>query len=514
MRRPSWSVIAVFSVIALMLGFVEARDAFPDPDSFYHAKMALEIRDHGFIDAFPWLQETVMRDEYVNAHWLYHILLIPFVTVFDPLVGIKVAAVIFGLSAFYALYCLLRSIGSPYPEWLTLVGALSFDFFQRMSLPKAGSLSVALLMIAVWAMLNRRPKTLFGIGVAYVWLYHGWPVALAAFGCLVLGDLVARQLVPSGKPSMRSLLMEWSKSAGALSAGLLAGMVVNPYFPQNIVFTVVDILKIAVIGNVDIPVGTEWYPIAWITMFQNEVLVLAVFGLAMVAFIPAGASKSFQLSRERVRTTFALLFLSALFGAFTFRSIRYMEYFVPFFLLTAGSLLAITKPFLRQEVEPWIRNLIGRSPVRAIATVVFIAFAALSLALGSVEYSYAKTGYFSASQYEGSARWLKRYLPRHEIVFNALWDSSLAYFYLDDSHYYLLGLDPRFMYDADPDRYQAWFDLQSGKDTDVGKIKSIFHASAVLVDRRLKGDFVKNLEASGQFQKTYEDEWTKIYIPR
>ncbi len=514
MRLPRRSVIFVFVVIALMLSFVEARPAMPDPDSFYHAKMALTIRDQGFIRSFPWLQETVMRDEYVNAHWLYHVLLIPFVTAFDPLVGIKVSAVLFGLAAFYALYRLLRSVGSPYPEWLTLVGALSFDFLQRMSLPKAGSLSVAILIFAVWAMLNRRFRTLFVIAVLYVWLYHGWPVLLAAFACLVLGDIVSRQLAPSDKPPFSAQLGEWVKTAGAMAAGLVVGMVVNPYFPTNVAFTVVDILKIAVIGKVDIPVGTEWYPIAWTTMFQNEILALATFGLALVAFIPAGASKAFHLSRERVRSTFALLFLAALFAAFTFRSIRYMEYFVPFLLLTTGSIFAIVKPFLRQEVEPWLLHVWRTTPRLAAATIAFLSLAVASLALGSVDYSYAKTGYFSASQYEGSARWLKRYLPRNEIVFNALWDSSLAYFYLDDSHYFLVGLDPRFMYDNDKDRYQAWFDLQSGKDADVSKIETFFHASAVLVDRRLKGDFVKNLEASGQFEKTYEDEWTKIYIPR
>jgi len=497
-----------------MLAFIEARPAFPDPDSFYHAKMALEIRDHGFIHAFPWLQETVMRDRYVDAHWLYHVLLIPFVTIFDPLVGMKVSAALFGLVAFYALYRFLRSIDSPYPEWLTLVAALSFDFLQRMSMPKAGSLSIALLMLGVWAMLKSRTRVLFAIAVLFVWLYHGWPVLVAAFVCFACGDLVARRLVPSKPPSplKGEGRGEVYALATALFLGLLAGTIANPYFPDSLTFIALDIVKIAIAGGAHIPVGSEWSPVSWFVMFQNDILAFCAFGLSVLLLVLSGATRAFKLTGDKARNVFVPLLLSSIFAAFAVRSARYLEYVIPFLILTTGAILSVAEPFLRQEIVRFQAVANGRKKSFVILAVV-ISLSVGCLAAGSVSYAQGRKGFFSASQYEGSAAWLKQNLAEGAIVFNAPWDMSLIYFYLDDQRYFLVGLDPRFMYDADKERYQAWFDLQSGMDADISKVGAVFHASAILVDKRLKGDFAKNIAASDLYEMAYEDEWIQIYVP-
>ena len=117
--------ILVFAAIAAMLIVIEARPQFPDPDSFYHAKMALIVRDQGFIHQLPWLQYTVLATDYVDYHLGYHLLLVPFVTLFDPLVGMKVSAGLFGLIAFYALYRFLKWMKAPHPEILVGLAVLS-----------------------------------------------------------------------------------------------------------------------------------------------------------------------------------------------------------------------------------------------------------------------------------------------------------------------------------------------------------------------------------------------------
>lgn len=506
MQRPKWSVILVFLAVATLLAFIRLQPSFPDPDSFYHAKLALMIRDGGFPHAFPWLQETVLRDEFVDAHWLYHVILIPFVTVFDPMIGMRVSSVLFGTLAFYALYRFLKSVGSPYPEWLTLVAALSFDFLQRMSMPKAGALAVAMILFAAWAMLRARPRTVFFAAVAFVWLYHGWPVLLVAFACLVAGDLVARRLVPTADT------FPYAKTGIALVLGLIAGNVVNPYFPTNVAFAVTDIFNIAITGGADIPVGSEWYPQPWLTMFQNDMLAFCLLGLSVFLLVPAGASRLFDLTFAKARTVFFFLFLMSVFAGFTFRSVRFMEYLIPFLLLTAGVLLTVVGPFIKKEAGAF-DAVVKNPPATLKALLIVVCLALGSFATRGVSYAVSETGYFSASQYQGSATWLRENLVPGAIVFNQAWDSSLMYFYLDDSHYFLVGLDPRFAYDADKDRYQTWFDLQDGKDADMSKIETVFHASAVLVDLRIKTDFTKNLDASGLYEKKYEDEWTQVYLP-
>lgn len=514
MRRPSWSTIFVFAVIAVLLVVINARPAFPDPDSFYHAKMALMIRDHGFIHQFPWLQETVLRDNYVDPHLLYHVILIPFVTLFDPLVGMKVSAVLFGMLAFFALYRFLRSVESPYPEWLTLAAAFSFDFLHRMSLPRAPSLSVVLLIVGVWALLKSRHKTVFAVAVAFVWYYHGWPVFFAALLCFLAADLLARKLFPGHGGAGTG------KTALALVLGLVVGHVANPYFPSNVSFSVLDIFKIGVAGGPDISVGAEWSRPEWIPFVLSNVPVVTAFLASVALFLSARRAKALGLTAANARAALATVFLALFFFAFTLKSVRYVEYLIPFVLIATGAILATMGPFLSRQVAQLkadagrLRWLVRyKSQAVVVASVIGLVSVAV---VGAREIRYSTHGkdVFSEAHYLGSASWMERNLEPGAIVFNAQWDSSTIYFYLDDARYQLVGLDPRFMYDASKERYQTWFDLSNGLDPDVAKVQSVFHASAVLIDRSHPWKIVGNLESSGLYDKAYEDAWTQIYVPK
>lgn len=514
MRRPSWSVIAIFSVIAVMIAAINARPAFPDPDSFYHAKMALIIRDQGFIHEFPWMQETALREEYVDPHLLYHVILIPFVTIFDPLVGMKVSAAVFGLLAFYALYRFLRSMEAPYPEWIVLASAFSFDFLHRMSLPRAPSLSVAMLILAIWAMTRGRWKTLFAVTTAFVWLYYGWAVIVAAYGCVAAGALIARfrRAEEPGFPIF--------KLGFALVAGIAVGLVVNPYFPENVLFSYESILNFGVKGTTSISVGAEWSAPNWpLMLFWNFPVIQTM--LVSVAMLWLARKKGeIDTAPRKVRTALAMSLLMAFFLFFALRSIRYTEYLIPFVAIAAGSLLALVGPFLARETKRLRHDLAGalvrirKHPRIAACALLAIAMLFPLITIRGINYSAKKDGVFTKARYEGSAEWVRANVPPGATVFNNLWDSSMIYFYLDDSHYYLIGLDPRFMHDKSAERYQDWMSLIMGGNPDVERVVSEFNASAVWIDRRVDGAFVANLDASPSFEKAYEDEWAIVFVPK
>ncbi len=514
MRRPSWSTIFVFAVIAIMLIAINARPAFPDPDSFYHAKMALMIRDHGFIHQFPWLQETVLRDNYVDPHLLYHVVLIPFVTIFDPLVGMKVSAVVFGLLAFFALYRLLRDMKSPHPEWITLAAAFSFDFLHRMSMPRAPSLSVAMLVLAVWAMYRGRWKTLFAVTVGFVWLYHGWAVIVAAYGCVAAGALVAKF-----RGQADAEFPVW-KLGLAVAAGIAVGIVANPYFPENVRFSYDTIVNIGIRETTSISVGAEWSSPNWALLFFWNLPAIQVFLLSAAIFFLARKRGELDVGHPGARMAIAMVLLMLFFWVFAFRSIRYTEYLIPFVVIAAGSTLAMAGKYLRGESVRLRRDLDGvfsrarGSPRAAAAIGIIVAALAVLVTVRGINYSVSKEARFKEAHYAGSADWVRENVPPGATVFNALWDSSMIYFYLDDTHYYLVGLDPRFMYDKDAGRYDDWFDIQAGRNPEVDRVVSEFRASAVLIDKRMIGGFVRNLDASPNFEKAYEDEWVMVYVPK
>ncbi len=505
MKRSIWTIF-IFAAILAMLIVVEARPAFPDPDSFYHAKMALMIRDQGFIHEFPWLQATVLRDAYVDHHLLYHILLIPFVTLFDPLVGMKVSAAVFALAAFYLLYRLLKSIGAPAPAWFTLASALSINFLHRMSLPRAPSLSLLVLMLGIWAMLRGRPWLTFIIAFAFVWLYNGWPLLLVAYGCVVFGEIVARRLTPDRD------YLPLIKTGFLLLLGLTAGLVINPYYPANMQFDLLHIFKIGVVNYApDIRVGQEWSSVSIVYLIQQNLPAFFVFALSAVLLFPAAAVKPITITASRARICFTFIFLAAGFVLMTLKSHRYVEYAVPFLILTAGGLAHLSAPFVKQEVWPMLKAWMRASMIRSVALALFVGFAVGVWSVQEVQTVIGDGDYFYASQYQGATDWMRAHVPPQQTIFTNTWDSTMIYFYLDDTHYYLVGLDPRFMYDHDPALYQTWYGLVSGHDADVSQVVSEFGTRVVVIDKRIGNNFEQNVKASGLFVEAFSDEWTAVY---
>src|SRR3989344_3431557 len=96
--HPYRQAAVIFAVSVLLFSWLHWQPAFADPDSFYHAKMSQFLLERGAINEFPWLSATSLRYQFVDHHFLYHLILIPFVAV-SPLIGLKVATVLLAARA-------------------------------------------------------------------------------------------------------------------------------------------------------------------------------------------------------------------------------------------------------------------------------------------------------------------------------------------------------------------------------------------------------------------------------
>lgn len=505
--RRNGAVLAVFLVLVGMLVFVEARPQFPDPDSFYHVKMAQIIRDQGFIHAFPWLQYTVLAESYVDYHLGYHLLLVPFVTFFSPLVGMKVAAGVFSLIAFYTLYRVLKWFQVPRPEVFTALAILSTTFFHRMSLPRAPSLSVALLLIVTGAMIKKKPRLVFAGTFAYVWFYYGWPLLFAVLLAVVVGDAVASKLThEKGTPI--------GKMVVAMLGGVVAGLTVNPYFPQNIFDTARDVFKIAIVNyHTVISVGTEWYPTTFGDFAVGALFGLCAFVASLVCFVVSAKRQQHTPERRQIAAAFTWFLLFGGFFVLTIKSARFVEYAVPTMVMAAGTLFVFSETFIKKELLPELRSWFRDVPYKKLLGSLLGVSLALFL-FKELTQVLPAPDHFTATQFQPSTDWIRSHVPADELIFHNAWDFSLALFYLDDTHRYLVGLDPTYMYDAYPEDYQLWFDLVSGTDADVGKIITHFQSHVVVIDTRLENDFEKNLQSSGLFDEVITDGTVHLYVAK
>lgn len=508
--------VFVFLAIAALLIPIEVRPAFPDPDSFYHAKMAMMIRDVGFIKQFPWLSDTVLAQNFVDHHLLYHVFLIPFVTFFDPMVGMKVAAALFGLIVFFALYRLLKALKAPYPEWLTLAAALSSSFLYRMSLPRAPSLSIALLLAAVWALIARRPKWIFVLSAVYVWFYYGWLLLFPTFLAIFVGQIVAERLHEAKEPSLWQCLKQAVRTEGKsfllMLGGIAFGLVVNPYFPNNIYSDLHDVITFGLVNYQSVvAVGQEWYPMSPIDLVKASAVIVIILLLAIALLFPAAARDRQRISREHLHRAFSAIFLAAGFFAMTMKSSRYVEYAIPFLVVAAGVLLSFSLPLLKKEVFPGIQKWLEEHPLFFGLFIGLLCLSGASIAFAEMKNDIGTSEYFQAKQYQPAVDWIKTNVPAGDVVFHNAWDFSLVLFYLDDSHRYLVGLDPTYLYQFNPALYKEWSALVNGNDTDVEKIITDFHSRTVVVDKRFKNSFASNLEASGLFKNVEENTWVTVY---
>ncbi|MFH2136497.1 MAG: hypothetical protein ABII19_02600 [Patescibacteria group bacterium] len=517
--------LLLFIVTFSLFSYFQISPTFPDPDSFYHAKMAVLTRDQGIISDFPWLQFTVLKNNYTDHHFLYHVALIPFVTVLDPLVGIKLATAFFAAILILVFYWFLKKFRVKGAIFYSLILLASSPFIFRINLAKASSISLIILFFGLYFIFKRKLWPLFALSFIYVWTYGGWPLILVLTLFYIFSEAVIG--VAKNFENVKSLIKAFFKNIfskanvklfGACFGGLVAGIVLNPFFPKNLVFYWQQIIKIAVINYQDkIGVGAEWYPYGLGDLVANSsfifILLILSFAVIFINFLKNFTSheKSSVINPEMKVKTLTLTFLALFFLALTLRSRRNVEYFIPFAALASAFILnqplSLIKKYL-PAINAWRQKRKILSSLAIIYILFMVPFTA-GRNIWSIKQLYLSGG--SIYKYRGVAEWLKKNTPEGAIVFHNDWDDFPALFYYNTHNYYIAGLDPTFMYDYDKDLHKDWVDITTGRRPNISEIvKNDFHSEYVFVDK----DHIaleNNLKSDGHFQMVYKDEEGKIY---
>ena len=139
-----------------------------DPDGFYHAKMAWFLSQGKIIKDFPWMQFSSLKDNFTDQHFLYHILLVPFIYLKSPLIGIKIATVVFSSLAVLVFYYLLKKLKISWP-WLLAILFITMEGVNfRLVLVKANSVSLIMVWLIIYALFKN--KKLLALAIFQNWL--------------------------------------------------------------------------------------------------------------------------------------------------------------------------------------------------------------------------------------------------------------------------------------------------------------------------------------------------------
>lgn len=479
-------ILAAFIVSAALLGLIQfSGPSIVDLDGYYHIKMARLIRAQGLPTPFPYLPFTILDERgYTDHHLLLHIIQIPFTYIGDLRIAAKVSAVFCAALAFAAFFWLLRKYSVRYPWfWLLMLFASSSAFLYRMSMPRAQSLSLALQIIASHLILRRNYKALAVLSMIFVWTYNAFPTicALVFFGVVAF-------LITERKFEYKLIL------AGA--CGIVAGLVINPYFPRDIFFLWNHIIPKIFAFRYQTSVGSEWYPYnTW-----------AMFTLTLVAML-AYAGGLLWTNRQEWKEDAPRLFwflAATMYLYLLVKSRRFVEYFPPSAILFLA--FALRKQLMEISFEPAMRARLRAGAV-ALASIALAVMAGMNITATGEEIRQRPDTY----AYKGAADWLSQNTPEGSIVFTTDWDDFPMLFHFNTHNRYIVGLDADFMRLKNEPLFREYENITRGKlDEPADEILNHFQARYVFTDAHHSA-FVHKAENDFRFVERYSDPNTTVY---
>lgn len=474
---------ALFALFSALFAFVQfGTSALADNDGFYHLRMAALLRQYGLRVPFTWLPLTILnQNAFYDHHLLYHVYLALFAGGSDQamLVAAKWASIFMPAAAFVAIWWLLRGQQVRYASiWALGLFAVSEAFLYRMSMPRAQAASLLVLALGLHWLLQRKFVWLIPLGFLYVWLYNAFPLLIVVAAVYAVAAFLTEKR------------LEW-KAVVYPGVGIALGLVINPYFPQNITFIVNHLAP--KIGELDVSVGNEWYPYDTWVLIENS-------GFAIAAFIGGVFALGWR-GQKFDRATLTAFALAVLFGFLTFKSRRFIEYFPPFALIFAA--LSVS-PLLDRAAGPdRVKRLV---PIGLLAIMIAPLFITLTQARSAMAEQSKPAETYAAASY-----WIAQHAEPGALIFQTDWDDFPRLFFYNPANVYTIGLDPTYLQLYDEALYNDWVKITQGKVERPGAhIRSRFGGDYVITDLRHTA-FLKQAKNDPALKEVFRDKYAMVF---
>jgi hypothetical protein len=477
-------LLIAFALIATTMAWIQfSGKAILDNDGYYHIRWSRMLRENApHLPPFKALPLTTLNEkDYVDHHYLFHVLLIPF-TYGDMRIGAKLAAVAYSSLALLSLFALLVAYQVPYRWlWLAPLVASSEPFLYRMSMTRAPALSLVFMGLGAYFILERRHVLLALLAFAFVWGYSLFPLILMMAAIYSLCVYLAERRLDF-------------KALAATIIGIIAGLVINPYFPENLKLFK-DHLAMKLTSSYSVDVGVEWYPYESWVLVGSSAVAFAIFIFALVVF-------DFRKRLEDIKPMF-FLFVSLVLLLMAIKSRRFIEYFPPFAILFAAFTIKIQ---INNEWFERTREQVLASVTAAVVAIVLISSMMITLAQASRDVSSEADPF----TYRGAGEWLAANTEAGARVFNTDWDDFPMLFYYSPQNNYVAGLDPTYLHDQDAELWGMYVNITLGRERQAAPlIRQRFGAEYVFTDNQ-HTDFLSKANSSGGFEIVYEDKNTTV----
>lgn len=525
-------VYLIFGLIAtaMVMSFLQFRTSAVccgDWDGYYHIRFSSllweSLSSGKWLPDFVWLPLTVLNPaDYNDHHFLFHLLQIPFLWFFEPVMAAKVAAVVFATLAIFSIYWLLHHYKVDYQLiWLGGILTCAHMFFYRMNMAKAPPLTIIFTVAGIYMLFERKYVWLLPLMFAFVWTYSLFPLLFIA--ALIWAAIIA----------WNERKFEWQPIAYT-GIGMIAGSIINPYFPNNLkLFWEHAYTKIKIGSDFAVAVGGEWYPYTGMELLTHFPIAIIAMLIGYVLFMPRNG-------KLPEKATFFLVFVTILLAA-QFRSKRFAEYFPPFAILFAAfswqafmkQPAAVLPEEFRRDIEPYLDTdkrprktnweFAKQAGVWVLGAFLFIYFLIGMVGLQRIGIEHGGlmatiAGNEANDRYQRAMAWAtglnekgQENMPADERIFNANWDDFPKLFFFNQKHSYVYGLDPNYLFSKDPELYKLLLEITEGKTEEAGPlIRDRFGANYVFADARENETMIAKLLDTGWADMVYEDDEARI----
>jgi hypothetical protein len=418
-----------------------------DPDRYYHLGLAALTAKQGLLATLPQVEDLGWGRYFPDKEFLFHAVAGAAYWLFGPS-GVMAMVPATGIAIALCLYFGLRKALSPglAAAWLIPALLLSPVLIFRITMLRPHLFAIFFFCLLVVAILRGR----------------GWLAALAAAGYA----LSYHAFYIPGLAIAIALLVRWPGQRRARGvwlwalAGMVAGTILNPYFPSTIVMSWIHLkLALGVGAAPGIRSGEEVQAISLReSIHYFGFLPLALFGATALMW-----SRRLRPSPENAGVWY-LFVLSLALTALSFKNSRATEYAAPAVILLVGYLLAETA---RKE-----RLLLG-------------AVGGLTLMQGWASWIYYEDCLRQPQGGDTPAYMAAVSLIPPEAVgakvFNCQWEAGSYLLFLRPDLRFVDLLEPAMLWQANPSRYLLRVRLIYGLERDPRRVlREEFDADYVL----------------------------------
>ncbi len=352
-----------------------------------------------------------------------------------------------------------RGLGVPYaPFFAVLLLAAGPGMPERLTRLRSENEAFMLLGIAIFCLARRRHIALAIVSFLFMASYHG-AILLIPVALIFALAAIERERLPS------------LAGIGAVLGGIAAGLIISPWWPENIGYLFFHTLFKLSSENSHLT-GTEWGKPSWWQILRTSWVIHLLLAVAMATFL-------FRRFRDRGKVRLsteskALLMLVLLSLWMYHDALRNASYYTLFAIFAAALL--------------W-RDAAIEMPRPAAAV---FAFACSALAVAACWTGTRQLMQLNAtappvmSHYREIGLHLKQHTSPGDIVFNIAWSDFPLLLWQNDQLRYVSGLDGNYLAYGDPERFKVWYALLLGKPLDGSPsllLQNTFDTEWVVVPR-------------------------------